>query len=153
MGLFGKNFLNIRDTYIIPSINHGISRKNYRFWSFKDVITQKIISLNKLAGKSVEIEISKDDYYKSLHCDIELFMNKSTIQYADVIRSNSISPCWSLVTLYYLAFFSTTCFFRFLNRGFIFLTTEQKTRIEDFSLAVNSSPISLDSGNYYFRGC
>ena len=151
MDLFGNNFLDIRNNHIIPLLNYGIQRKKYQFWSLKDVITQNIISLNKLAGKSVEIEVSKSDYYKALHCDIELFMNKSIIQYSDFTKSKINSPCWSFVTLYYLAFFSTTCFFRFLSKGFIFLTSEQKKRIEDFSLAVYSTPISLDSGNYYFN--
>ena len=150
MMLFGNNFLDIRNNNILPLVNFGVSRNKYQYWSLKDTITSNVISLNKLTGKTVEIEISKDDYYKALHCDIELFMNKVTIQYSDFINSKANSPCWSFVTLYYLAFFSTTCFFRFLNKGFIFLTTEQKKRLEDFSIAVYSSPISLDSGNYYF---
>jgi hypothetical protein len=151
MHLFGNNFLDIRNNNIIPLVNYGISRTKYQFWSIKDVITQNIISINKLEGKTVEIEVNKSDYYKALHCDIELFMNKSIIQYSDFSKSKINSPCWSFITLYYLAFFSTTCFFRYLNKGFIFLTTEQKKRIEYFSLAVHSSPISLDSGNYYFN--
>lgn len=151
MDLFGDNFLNIRNTHIIPLVNYGIKRKKYEFWSLKDVVTTKIISLNKLQGKSnVEIEVSKADYFNSLHCEIELFMNKSIIQYCDFIKSKNSSPCWSFVTLYYLAFFNTTCFFRFLSKGFIFLTYEQKKRLEDFSLAVYSTPICLDVGNYYF---
>ena len=150
MDLFGNNFLDIRNNHIIPLVNYGIQRNKIQFWSLKDIITQNVISLNKLTGKSVEIEVSKSDYYKALHCDIELFMNKSIIQYSDFIKSNKSSPCWSFVTLYYLAFFSTTCFFRFLSKGFIFLNSDQKKRLEDFSLAVYSTPISLDSGNYYF---
>jgi hypothetical protein len=63
-----------------------------------------------MTGKNIEIEISKDDYYKALHCDIELFMNKSTVQYCDFLQSKKNSPCWSFVTLYYLTFFSATCF-------------------------------------------
>lgn len=150
MDLFGNNFLDIRNNHIIPLVNYGILRNKYQFWSLKDVLTQNIISLNKLAGKSVEIEVSKSDYYKALHCEIELFMNKSIIQYSDFSKSKSSSPCWSFVTLYYLTFFSATCFFRFLSKGFMFLSSEQKKRIEDYSLAVYSAPISLDSGNYYF---
>jgi len=150
MDLFGDNFLDIRNNHIIPLVNYGIHRTKYQFWSLKDVITTNILSLNKLTGKSIEIEVSKSDYYKALHCDIELFMNKSFVQYSDFVKSLHNSPCWSFVTLYYLAFFSTTCFFRFLGKGFIFLTSEQKRRVEQYSLAVYSSPISLESGNYYF---
>lgn len=151
MDLFGSNFLNIRNDRIIPLINYGIKRKKLEYWSFKDIITKNVISLKKLTGKSLEIEISKSDYYKALHCDIELFMNKSIVQYSDFVKSRNNSPCWSVVTLYYLTFFSSTCFFRFLGKGFIFLSNEQKRRLEEFSLAIYSAPISLDSGNYYFN--
>lgn len=150
MELFGNNFLDVRNKHIFPLVGYGIPKEKCKFWSLKDTITNKIVSLAKLNGKSVEIEVRKDDYYKSLHCDIELFMNKSTIQYSDFIKSGKSSPSWSLVTLYYLAFFANTCFFRFLSKGFVFLSAEQKNRIEKFSITVNSSPISLDSGNYFF---
>ncbi|CAG5069010.1 hypothetical protein DYBT9623_01744 [Dyadobacter sp. CECT 9623] len=151
MNLFGKNYLSVRNENVLPLISYGVKRAKYQHWSFKDVITSNIVSLNKLSGKSVEIEIRKEDYYRALHCDIELFMNKSAVQYADFLKSKSNSPCWSFVTFYYLTFFAVTCFFRFLNRGFIFLSREQKDRLEQFSLAVYSSPITLDSGNYYFK--
>lgn len=150
MDLFGNNFLDIRNNHVIPLVKFGIQRSKFQFWSLKDIITQRLISLNKLSGKSVEIEIEKSDYYKALHCDIELFMNKSVIQYSDFSKSVNNSPCWSFVTLYYLAFFSTTCFFRFLNKGFIFLNSSQKKRLEDYSLAVYSTPIVMETGNYYF---
>lgn len=148
--MFGSNFLTIRNKSIIPLAGINIPIAKHHHWSFKETITTKLISLNKLNGKSLEIEISKADFNKSIICDIELFMNKSQIQYSDFIKSKSNSPCWSFVTLYYLAFFCSTCFFRFLNKGFIFLNNEQKQKLEKFSLAMNSSPIALDSGNYFF---
>lgn len=148
--LFGDNYINIRDKFIIPLVNYGINRKSYEYWGFKDVISNNILSLNKLEGKSIEIELSKSDYYKGLHCDIEMFINKSFIQYSDFIHSANCSTTWSFVTLYYFAFFNATCFLRFLNRGFLFLNKEQKKRFEDYSLAVYSTPISLESGNYFF---
>jgi hypothetical protein len=40
-------------------------------------------------------------------------------------------------------------FFRFLDKGFIFLTQEQKKRLEDYSIAVYSESISLETGNYF----
>lgn len=110
MEQFGKNFLYIRNTHVIPLVSYGINKKNIKFWSLKDVITKNVLSLNKMTGKNIEIEISKDDYYKALHCDIELFMNKSTVQYCDFLQSKKNSPCWSFVILYYLTFFSATCF-------------------------------------------
>lgn len=150
MFLFGNNFLHIRNNHIIPLVNYGISKSKVKCWSFKDIISQNIISLTKLSGSSVELEIGKNDYYKALHCDIELFMNKSIVQYADFLNSKKNSPCWSFVTLYYLAFFSSTCLFRFLDKGFIFLNEEQIKRINDFSIAMYSEGLALKSGNYYF---
>jgi hypothetical protein len=149
--LFGSNYLNVRNSYLIPSIKYGITRDRIPYWLFKDVITKNIVSLNKLTGSSIEVEIRRSDFYKSIHCEIELFLNKLTIQYSDFVNSNTGSPCWSLVTLYYFAFFNATCLSRFLNRGYIFLSTEHKKRLEDFSLAVYSEPISIASGNYYFN--
>lgn len=150
MDLFGENFIKIRNKYIFPLSGFGIKRKKYKFWSLKDTITNKLISFQK-HGNILEIELSKEDYYNALHCDIELFMNKSTVQYSDFYNSKNNSPCWSFVTLYYLAFFASTLFFRFLSKGFIYLTSEQKTRLEQYSLAINSEPIILQSGNYYFN--
>jgi hypothetical protein len=150
MELFGNNFLTIRNNHLLPRINYGVKRTKYEFWSLKDVFTTKLISLNKLSGKSFEIELTKDDYYKAIHCDIELFMNKVFIQYSDFKKQSNVSPSWSFITLYYLAFFNSTCLFRFIDKGFIFLSKVQAKRIEDFSIALYSSPISIDTGNYYF---
>jgi hypothetical protein len=150
MELFGTNYLNIRNIHLLPRLNYGIKRKKIEYWSLKEILTTKLISLNKLNGKSIEIEMSKDDYYKSIHCDIELFMNKSIIQYSDFVNQKEISKSWSFVTFYYFSFFTITCLFRFLNKGFLFFSSEQIRRFEQFSLAVYSNPISLSTGNYYF---
>jgi hypothetical protein len=150
MELFGDNFLNIRNNHVLPRINYGIKRNKYEYWSLKDVFTSKLISLNKLSGKSFEIELIKDDYYKAIHCDIELFMNKVFLQYSDFKKQHNISPTWSFVTLYYFTFFNATCLFRFIDKGFIFLNKDQAKRIEDFSIAMYSDAISIDTGNYYF---
>lgn len=150
MELFGTNFLTIRNNHLLPRVNFGVLRKKYSYWSLKEVFTSKLISLNKLSGKSYEIELTKDDYYKALQCDIELFMNKVFVQYSDFRTQNNASPSWSFITLYYFTFFNATCLFRFIDRGFIFLNREQSKRLEDFSLAVYSNPISVDTGNYYF---
>lgn len=150
MELFGNNFLTIRNNHLLPRINYGVKRTKYEFWSLKDVFTNKIISLNKLSGKSFEIELTKNDYYKAIHCDIELFMNKVFIQYSDYKKQTDVSPSWSFITLYYLAFFNSTCLFRFIDKGFIFLNKTHAKIIEDFSIALYSDPIAVDIGNYYF---
>lgn len=149
MDLFDKNFRVIRNQHIIPKIEYGISQKKIEHWSFKDTITNKLISLKKLNGRALEIELNSEDYYKSIHCDIELFFNKSIIQYADITQSNKISPTWSFVSIYYFAFFNVTCLFRFLDKGFFFLSKEHCSRLEKFSLAMYSEVISLNTGNYY----
>lgn len=151
MQIFGTNFLKVKNNYILPLINYGITRPKYSHWSFKDIITNNVISLKKNVGKSVEIELSPDDFYKALHCDIELFTNKAIIQYVEYRKSILNSPSWSYVTLYYFSFFTITCFFRLLHRGFVFLNSEQIKRLENYSILVNSEIISLDTGNYYFN--
>lgn len=150
MELFGRNFLKIRNESIIPLIGYGIKKNKTEYWGFKDVITNNLISLNKISNNSYELEISKSDFYKALHCDIELFLNKATVQYNDFLVSHNNSPTWSFVTLYYFTFFSMTTLFRLLRKGFIFLQEEQVKNIENFSLAMYSDVIKVNPGNYYF---
>ena len=59
MDLFGNNYLTIRNNHLLPRINFGISRNKYEYWSLKEIFTNKLLSLNKLSGKSYEIEITK----------------------------------------------------------------------------------------------
>lgn len=151
MELYNTNFLNLRNKYIIPKVHYGIKRNKYKYWNLKDILSNNIISLKKLAGKSFEIELSKEDYYKAIHCEIELFMNKSTIQHKDLLKQTDVSKTWSFVTLYYLSFFSITLLFRFIDRGFLFFSREQLKKISDFSLAVYSEVIEFPTGNYYFN--
>jgi hypothetical protein len=150
MELFGKNFIRIRNNHLLPRINFGVKRTKHEFWSLKNVFTTKLISLNKLSGKVFEIELSKEDYYKAIHCDIELFMNKIFVHCSDFKNQKNISPTWSFITLYYFAFFNATCLFRFIDKGFIFLNRDHCKRLEEFSIALYSNPISVDNGNYYF---
>jgi hypothetical protein len=150
MELFGNNFLRIRNNHLLPRIHYGVKRTKYEFWSLKEVFTKKIISLNKLNGNAFEIELPKEDYYKAIHCDIELFMNKVFVQYSDFKKQNGVSPTWSFITLYYFTFFNATCLFRFIDKGFIFLNKEQSKHLEDFSIALYSDSISVNTGNYYF---
>ena len=147
---FGENFLKIRNTCLMPLVDYGIKRSKFSHWSLKEIITNNIISLDKKTKNEIEIEIEKELFYKSLHCEIELFMNKSIIQFVDYSKSTYNSQCWSFVTLYYLSFFCTTCLLRFLRCGFIFLSKEQIDRINDHYEAVNSLVINLPPGNYFF---
>ena len=150
MDFFDKNYLKIRNEHIIPKLEYGISRKKIEYWSFKEIITNRLISLTKLRGQTIEIELNIEDYYRALHCDIELFLNKTTIQYSDITLLNKTSLTWSFISIYYFAFFNATCLFRFLDNGFLFLSKVHCKRFEDFSSAVYSDSISLNSGNYYF---
>ena len=150
MNLSGNNFLTIRNNHILPKINYGVGRSKYEYWSLKKILTTKLISLKKLTGKSYEIELEKSDYYKAIHCDIELFMNKIYIQYCDFTLQKNISTTWSFITFYYFAFFNSTCLFRFLDKGFIYFSSENSTDLENFYTAVYSDSIKVDTGNYYF---
>jgi hypothetical protein len=150
MDLFGKNFLQIRNSHIIPKASFGVLQSKYEYWSLKEIFTNKILSLNKLGGKSYEIEISTDDYYKAIHCDIELFMNKTLVQYSDFKVQGNVSPSWSFITLYYFLFFNATCLFRFIDKGFVFFSRENSKNLENYSIALYSNLISVDVGNYYF---
>lgn len=150
MEFLDANFRRIRDNFIIPRINYGIRYNKANFWSFKENLVNKIISIKKKEGKTYEILMPVDDYFKSIHCDIELFTNKYEIQLYELQSQKYISQTWNFVTLYYFNFFLTTCLFRFLNRGFIFLNTTHAKIIQDTAYALNSEIIAVNHGNYYF---
>lgn len=150
MELFGQNYFRIRNESIIPSIGYGIKKTKVEHWGFKEVLTTQLIELRKISANIYEIEISKSDFYKALHCDIELFMNKCFVQYNDFVVSKNNSSTWSFVTMYYLSFFSMTAFFRLMRKGFIFLQQDQAKNLENFSLAMYGTIISVKPGNYYF---
>jgi len=150
MDLFGTNYLKIRNDFLLPLIPYGISKNKIEYWSLKDVLTTNIISVQHIGKSRVDIELSKEDFYRALHCEIELFLNKTIIQYCDSVQSIAQSRSWSYVSFYYFSFFCSTTFSRFLHRGYLFLSKVQKERIEKFHLAVYSTPIMLETGNYYF---
>jgi len=150
MDAFGRNFLKVRNENIIPLVSYGIKKDKFTHWRFKDILTKRITAFSKTSKDTFQIELAQSDFYNALHCDIELFMNKSLVQFNDSILSKSNSATWSYVTLYYFAFFSCVTLFRFLKKGFIFLSAEHTKAIEEFAYAVNSDIIKLNNGNYYF---
>lgn len=151
MELFGQNYLRIRNESILPSIKYGIKKNKVEHWDFKDILTTQLVELRKISNNSYEIEMSQSYFYKALHCDIELFLNKCFVQYNEFIVSKKNSSTWSFVTMYYLSFFSMTLLFRLMRKGFIFLQNEQAKNLEDFSLAMYGVVISVKPGNYYFN--
>jgi hypothetical protein len=148
--IFSSNYLKTRNQYIIPLIDYGVKRGKSQHWILKDVISTQLISLNQISSTEIDIEIPKDIFYKSLVCEIELFLNKSIIQLINCYKSNNQSLCWRYVTSYYLWFFCTTTLFRFLHRGFTFFHSTNIKSLELFSSTVHSNLIKLNSGNYYF---
>lgn len=151
MNFFDGNFYFIRNNHIIPKVHYGIKTNKVDHWNIRDVLTTKLITLNKLSGNNLEIEISQSDYYKSIFCEIELFYTKLLIHYRDFKNLKNISMSWKYVTLYYLSFFSLTLLYRFLDCGFIYLTKADTKKLNDFSIVTQSQAINLPTGNYYFN--
>lgn len=151
MKFFDGNFYFIRNNHIIPKVHHGIKPGKIDHWNIKDVVTIRLLSLKKLSGQNLEIEISKSDYYKSIFCEIELFYTKLLIHYKDFKNLKNISMSWKYVTLYYLSFFSLTLLYRFLDCGFIYLSKQEIRKLNDFSIITQSQAINLSTGNYYFN--
>ena len=150
MDLLGNAFFHLRNTYIIPFIQYGIQRKKVNFWSLKSIFSNNIISLNLVNKNTLELEISEDDFFKSSLCDIELFKNKSIIQYVEYSSIKNKKSTWAFVTLYYHFFFAATTLMRMLHRGFVYFDSSHIKSIENYSLAMYSAPIKLDSGNYFY---
>lgn len=149
---FNTGFIHVRNQHIIPRIQYGVEAKKSNFWRLKNVITDKLNNITHLNNSSFEISIKKDDYYKLIYCESELFLNKSYIQYHDYKKMvDNLSGSWSFVTLYYFLFFNLCCLLRFFDRGYIYLTSEYTKKLEKAHLALHSSPININDGNYFFQ--
>lgn len=149
---FNSGFIYIRSQHITPRIKYGIDAKKSNFWRLKIVITEKLNNITHINNSSFDISITKEDYYKLIYCESELFLNKSYIQYHDYKKMlDNSSGSWSFVTLYYFLFFNLCCLFRFCDRGFVHLTQEYTRKLENAHLALYSLPVSISEGNYFFQ--
>ncbi len=150
MELFGENFIDVRNRYIIPSISFGVGRHEYESWNFKDTVSNNSKNFSSSSKNAFQVEINKSDFFKALHCDIELSLNKTTIQYIDLLYSKGQSKSWSYVTLYYFLFFGTNTLFRLLHSGNVFFYQNQIARFEALSTLSGYGLKPLSTGNYRF---
>ena len=146
-----NNYINIRDSHILQKVSFGINKDKISYWSLKDVISEQMRSVRKISKNAFEIELDEDVFYKAMHCETELFMNKMMIQYADYKSIESTSRTWSFVTMYYFGFFNLTCLFRICNRGFVFFSNEHLKKITQFYELKYNEVYALGTGNYYFN--
>ena len=142
----------MRNQHIIPRIQYGTDAKRANFWRLKKVITERLNDISCSNGSNFEISISKDDYYKLIYCESELFLNKAYIQYHDYKKMvDNLSGSWSFVTLYYFLFFNLCCLMRFCERGYVYLTQEYTRKLDKAHLAFKSLPTNISDGNYFFQ--
>jgi hypothetical protein len=118
--LFANSYLNTRNNYVIPLIPYGIKKAKCEHWILKDVLSNQLSSINHINNSTFDIEISKEIFFKSLVCEIELFLSKSIIQLVNCYKSNDqsslLAVCNQLLSLVLLHHNS----FRFLHKGFRF---------------------------------
>lgn len=149
---FNTAFIYTRNKYILPRIKYGIPVEKSNYWRLKNIISERIQSISSTTNVCFNISLKKEDYFKLIFCESELFLNKSFIQLNDYHKLiDKSSGSWSFVTLYYSLFFNLSCLLRFLNKGYVYLTPEYAKKISDAYLALNSSPIKISYGNYFFE--
>lgn len=151
---YNKAYTFIRNTYLIPRLQYGVSVNKMDFWKLKNLILEdRIVAITHNNRNEFSISLDEADYYKSIYCEIELFFNKSFIQLQDYKTSyiNKVSGSWSLVTLYYFLFFNICCFMRFFGKGYIYLSHQHTKSLVDRCLAWDSRVVKIDAKNYFFE--
>lgn len=149
---FNTAFIFTRNKYILPRINYGVAASKSKHWRLKNVISDRLENINSTTNSGFEVTLKKEDFYKLIFCESELFLNKSYIQLKDYCKLiDNTSGSWSFVTLYYFLFFNLSCLLRFFNKGYVYLTSDITKKLSQSHLALNSEVINIKQGNYFFE--
>lgn len=151
MELWDNNFYNLRNDYIIPLVSYQGNYSKSVYNNLKATLSSGFNNIVNLSGKTFEIEIDSDRFYKCLINDIELFYTRTIIQYVDVENSRLSSNSWRFVTQYYFSFFSVTTLFRILKFGFTFFSKQEVDSFNILATSILKSKVQITTGNYSFK--
>lgn len=151
MLIFDKAYTEIKNKYIVPLSSYTVQYRSLKNVNIKAFLSNKWISVEKDSPGVYLFHFIRDDLYKGVLGDIELFYIRQLIQSYDVesIRLTSVSANWSIVTNYYNAFFAASLLLRLCHRGNIFLDELLRKNVEGLVSQVLGEAIKLDSNMFY----
>lgn len=151
MELWDNNFYTQRNDYIIPLVSYIGNYSKSPYNNLKHTLSSGFNNIVNISGKTFEIEIDTDRFYKSLINDIEQFYTRSILQFADIENSKTLSNSWRFVTQYYFSFFSVTTLFRILKFGFTFFSKKEVDSFNNLATIILKSKVQITAGNYSFK--
>ncbi|MFB0980047.1 MAG: hypothetical protein QMC62_03910 [Alteromonadaceae bacterium] len=104
------------------------------------------VNVKILSEKEFEVKFSENKYFEVIATDFSFSLQKARKQRNPVmIKSSDLSIAWTLVTLYYSAFYSAIALARLHGKYNLFLKKEHCQNLLRHSEGNNV----LDAGNYY----
>ncbi len=150
--MFGPNYLRLRNDFGLNLLDSDIKISDYRQLKFRSVILNNIITATSPSDDTFTIEVSSKLFYKTISAEFELYHLRSKMQLDDFLNSKNITESWKFTTFYYFLFFSNVALHRSLNKGYIYLDSENANV---FSNSLNafliSDVVSIGTGNWAFR--
>lgn len=149
--LYGKAFLDIRNHYVFPLLSTSVGIEKAEYWIMKNVLDRQLGYPIELNEKSFKLSFQKEDFYKSLVAQINLFQSKTVAQFNNF--SNKISPNWQFVTRYYYSYLSGLVFLLFHHQCFTFLSESILNNIISLFDCYGLNPnfiTKLKPGDYLF---
>lgn len=150
--MFGSNYLRLRNNFGLNLLDSDIKISDYRQLKFRSVILNNIITATSPADDTFSIEVSSKLFYKTISAEFELYHLRSKMQLEDFLNSNNISESWKFTTFYYFLFFSNVALHRLLNKGYIYLDSENANVFSNsLNAFLTSNVVNIGTGNWAFR--
>lgn len=151
MLIFDKAYTETKNRYIVPLSSFSVQYNHLKKVNVKEILKNKWVTVDENGSGVYLFHFEKDDLFKGLLGDIELFYIRQLIQSYDVsnVERTDISANWNIVTNYYNAFFAASLLLRICHRGNIFLDEQLRKNIEQLVSQVLGKAIKLDSNEFY----
>lgn len=149
--LYGKAFLNIRNNYVFPLLSTSVAINKAEFWVMRNVLDRQLAFPIEIHEKSFKLSFQKEDFYKCLVAQINLFQSKIVAQLKNF--SYKVSPNWQFVTRYYYSYLSGMVFLLFHHQCYSFLNESCLNNIIALFNIYNLNPdliTKLKPGDYLF---
>lgn len=149
--MFGANFLKIRNDYALNLLDSDINISDYKQLSFKDNVLNNVQSAKNPSKDTYLLDVPIKLYYKSINAEFELYHVRSMLQFKDFKNIDNVSENWKFTTFYYFLFFSNVALHRLLNKGYVYLNTDNAFYLTHLLNNLLPSLVNIGTGNWSFR--
>ncbi len=153
MPLFTLRYLEIRNKHLLPLLGTRIYISQSRLYTVKQLmISGQFNSVRQTDKATFEFICPRDRILETVTSDFELFYTKAHIQERNAkLSPSSISPCWRLVSEYYLFFYAAVALSRLFARGLSYLQNNEATTLSSI-ISVGAGQIhQIPGGNFRYR--